>query len=529
MKAKPRHAGVHRPILGGRRYVYLAELDSVRKTEDEIAMGIDALARALMDPRSVVVMSLNQITDSTAVLRCFVNEDIRADFMELFARRRIVVALYGSYESLIHYTIDKLDKNIKDRGRDSNKRRFVFSTFDFYRMSRFSLSTENGRRRLNAVQKAMLDVFKYNSIGSFDRDDVVAAFNDPRRHHNVRLYLESLLQLSISGIGYVSGKGGERVSLSCLVNLAKEHVSGQRGQSCESVRICLDSLPSEEGVNERSEYVNRLEGRKDLSAELASQCKQVIDVAYIHTVKSNIEGFEFDKGLFFEDLDKLIACDFKRPGSEVAGGRSRTDDWWVWNANRPPFDTAVRLDELFGSYLKEEGVDVFGAANLGGARKGELYDTEAPPSVGKRFYLRHLAQVLFSMLRVFFFIVLLGAVSAVLGELLALDDDHNFVAMCFLLLVSALVSDVIVRVIEIVLGSPSYAAAGERFRRLLQDAKVMRRYLFGRTLVSLQVDSKNPCALAGMMRLAGLRIAHVLRFATRSMGAFLGRAGRDSL
>lgn len=54
-----------------RKYVYLFELDSVRKTDAEIIAGQKALYNEIITNGNIVVMTYNQIVDSRGFLVCY--------------------------------------------------------------------------------------------------------------------------------------------------------------------------------------------------------------------------------------------------------------------------------------------------------------------------------------------------------------------------------------------------------------------------------------------------------------------------
>lgn len=99
------------------KYVYLFELDSVRKTDKEILEGQKALYKELVGNGNTVVMTYNQLVDSRAFFSLLEDSNYYDNFIKLFENGSIKLSQYGDTRSISQYLINAL----------SNNRDFIFS------------------------------------------------------------------------------------------------------------------------------------------------------------------------------------------------------------------------------------------------------------------------------------------------------------------------------------------------------------------------------------------------------------------
>ncbi len=90
--------------------VYLFELDSVRKTDNEIIRGQKALFNEISHNGNVVVLTFNQFVDSRgffSLLDADKNKDYYDCIIKLFKDKRILISQYGNYHTISQFLIDK--------------------------------------------------------------------------------------------------------------------------------------------------------------------------------------------------------------------------------------------------------------------------------------------------------------------------------------------------------------------------------------------------------------------------------------
>ena len=76
-----------------RKYVYLHELDSVRKTDWEIIRGQQALYDEIVGNGNIVVLTYNQLVDSRGFFSLWDNPEYQGSLVELFQNGAIRISL----------------------------------------------------------------------------------------------------------------------------------------------------------------------------------------------------------------------------------------------------------------------------------------------------------------------------------------------------------------------------------------------------------------------------------------------------
>lgn len=111
---------IHDQKKGGKamRNVYLFELDSVKTSDREIAAAQKAMFDEIVCNGNCVVLSMNQMTDSRAVMSMLNDEEQYHILMELFQRGYIKYSLYKDCFTMSHY----IQRSIKE------KRGFIYSS-----------------------------------------------------------------------------------------------------------------------------------------------------------------------------------------------------------------------------------------------------------------------------------------------------------------------------------------------------------------------------------------------------------------
>lgn len=76
-----------------REYVYLFELDSVRKTDEEIIAGQKALYNEIVNNGNIVVLTYNQLVDSRGFFSLLKDSEYQKYFIKLL---KMVQSVYPS-------------------------------------------------------------------------------------------------------------------------------------------------------------------------------------------------------------------------------------------------------------------------------------------------------------------------------------------------------------------------------------------------------------------------------------------------
>ncbi|MFT7004573.1 MAG: hypothetical protein ACJAWW_001936, partial [Sulfurimonas sp.] len=106
------------------KLVYLFELDSVRKTKEEIEHGQHALYDEIVMHGNTVVCTFNQISDSPSFLAILSDDKKYRDFRKLINFGKIRISRYGTMRTPSQYIQQNLLKNINEQ----NQNAFIFSS-----------------------------------------------------------------------------------------------------------------------------------------------------------------------------------------------------------------------------------------------------------------------------------------------------------------------------------------------------------------------------------------------------------------
>lgn len=101
-----------------RKYVYLFELDSVRKTDAEIIAGQCALYDEIVKNGNIVVLTYNQLIDSRAFFSLLDNREYYESILKLFEKGYICISQFGTIRTIAQYLLNTID---------SEENKFIYS------------------------------------------------------------------------------------------------------------------------------------------------------------------------------------------------------------------------------------------------------------------------------------------------------------------------------------------------------------------------------------------------------------------
>ena len=131
------------------KLVYLFELDSVRKTDQEILEGQKALYDELIHHGNDVVLTYNQLVDSRAFFSLFSDpkSPYYRSFVNLFENKHILLSQYGEIRTLSQYLLNSI----------SPDKHFIYS----------ALPIKCSQRRLLALMRRSLVYSDLSEIGGY--------------------------------------------------------------------------------------------------------------------------------------------------------------------------------------------------------------------------------------------------------------------------------------------------------------------------------------------------------------------------
>ena len=95
------------------KFVYLFELDSVRKTDEEIREGQRALFEEIAINGNIVVMTYNQVVDSRGFFSLLRDQVYKENLLKLFERGAIKISQYGDIRTVAQYLLNSIEDNKK--------------------------------------------------------------------------------------------------------------------------------------------------------------------------------------------------------------------------------------------------------------------------------------------------------------------------------------------------------------------------------------------------------------------------------
>lgn len=104
------------------KQVFLFELDSVRKTDEEIILGQEMLFDEIVRNGNVVVLTYNQLIDSRGFFSLINNPQMYEYLMGLFNQGYIKISQYGSIRTVAQYVLETIEKNL-----NTISERFLYS------------------------------------------------------------------------------------------------------------------------------------------------------------------------------------------------------------------------------------------------------------------------------------------------------------------------------------------------------------------------------------------------------------------
>ena len=147
-----------------REFVYLFELDSVRKTDEEIIAGQKALYNEIVNNGNIVVLSYNQVVDSRGFFSLLEDESYQYNLIKLFENGAIRISQYGDIRSLSQYLINSV----------ASEKEFIYS----------ALPLKSTQRRLLALIKRSLqysdlsEIYDYYTGTNRSEEDLIELFEE---------------------------------------------------------------------------------------------------------------------------------------------------------------------------------------------------------------------------------------------------------------------------------------------------------------------------------------------------------------
>lgn len=135
-----------------RKNVYLFELDSVRKTDEEIEIAQNALLDEIVLNGNVVVMTYNQLVDSRGFFSLLCNDKYEEKLIRLFEMGAIRISRFGDIRTVSQYLLNSIDAD----------KEFIYS----------AIPIKYSQKRLLALMKRCLTYSDLSELNDYTKDNL---------------------------------------------------------------------------------------------------------------------------------------------------------------------------------------------------------------------------------------------------------------------------------------------------------------------------------------------------------------------
>lgn len=312
--------------------LYLYELDSVRNSLEEISYAQDALFEEIVTNGNRVVISLNQLTDSMAIMSLIQDEKIYPALINLFYNGWLCVSLYKNYRTASQYMQKAIEKCLDDKCDNYNT--FIFSALPVKSSEKNLLKCMANVLRFNDLQ-LLDDEFKYNPnlFDDFEASNLKINMSKSHRIKFLKKFLTMILAISQAEFALNPRKPEIDKSLvKYIEDACKILLKNDKFHKAVSMIIDLGKIISandeQDLKNNRSVWYRAMQNAKiknNTTKELDETekiVKGVIDTAYNFQVEDSINNvlkhYDENSPLDFEEeflrrLNLYISPDNKRP------------------------------------------------------------------------------------------------------------------------------------------------------------------------------------------------------------------------
>lgn len=321
-----------------KKLVYLQELDSVRKTKEEIEQGQQALFEEIVINGNIVVLTYNQLADSRAFTCALENEDTYKNIKQLFQNGAIKVSNFGNISTASHYVQNSIEK--------CKKGTYLFSGIPV-------------KHEDQELLQAMEEAFMYSDPSKLD-----CFFEDTRyEKKNIELlqrYIRMMLFLSVYRPGNHPPKKEirygfidymrEKIFLVDTEKIFSENAQAQiyYKEAVQLLHQLSEAIP-QNNKNNRSYWVDSVKEASQIREKSRCMAEAIIHICYNYTMEEsiaditkhyeegNMKSFEKDYIYRLEKYWKEFEMELHQlPYVE-------SNEWQSYEFDFPKWDTAERI------------------------------------------------------------------------------------------------------------------------------------------------------------------------------------------
>lgn len=425
------------------RYVYLYELDSVKKTDEEVRAAQYALFDEIVCNGNGVVLSLNQLTDSKAILSMLDSKKESNVLEQFFEKGYLKYARFGNYRSPSEYIQQAIEE----------KRSFIYSSLPI-KSNQFYLQNEV----LLALRYADLSRICEWIDEQKNSTCVLSIFDEYQGHHfqpstmtaaeaekaleYIKRFIDLILKISVSSeyalpaIAYDEHYPPKTFE-QFMEQILESKIHLKRipfEQACWLLKeIKTNVLAKHKNINSRSEWLLCLNEKKDQYPEQqVSLAACLIHLCYNYTVEYSLyhvsKHYEKDDPVSFK-------ADFLKRLKKECGDTDRF-------AKDPDWDLALRI--VNKRKLEEEKLD-----------RIELYENDYDKrrahikQQNQRLIYRLLLATLASIIPVFLYMWIDDTLNLLTDQVVSLMIANQIIQFFLLMIVGNLMSTIMDKIAKV--------------------------------------------------------------------------------
>ncbi|MGL5439569.1 MAG: NUDIX hydrolase [Filifactoraceae bacterium] len=368
--------------------IYLFELDSVRKTDDEVRKGLFTLYEEIVYNGNVVVVSFNQLVDSRLFLSMLKKDDYFKIILDLFKKGRLIISRFDEFRTASQYVQRSIKKNLK-----MNANTFIFSALPVKSnqkyllklmerallhadLSEFTEYIDEKKKMQDAI--SLFDEIDENGFSQKSSIDSKLALDYLRY---IKRFIELVLEISINEKSYNMAKdydacSSERFTLVKFIDIIiKFSYKEEIGQIWENAVSCLEKVKNNLEVSEMNDRSNWI---KKLISEYNSEYKQeyefaemLVNLCYNYAVEASIANVSrhYNLDTLTTDAQDLFWSDFlERVKLEWENGKNAENKYLQDESNNfieykgeyPNWESGLRIlnRRMFNLKPGEQAVEI---------------------------------------------------------------------------------------------------------------------------------------------------------------------------
>ena len=295
------------------KLVYLFELDSVRKSQKEVEKAQKALYEEIVLNGNIVVMTMNQISDSLGFLIAVNNNATTKHILALFQAGVLRVSSYRRNDGTTITTPSQYLQTQIDQYHSDGQTRFYF--FGWFIENEDDDLIKTIKTALQYNDPGIIDNFREKSrhtIKSWDDETKLDALED------IETFVRMILQMSGDTLSINPAKNTSSRTMMTFLGMLKQKWAIQKAggrrlsfspETVDRALSKIDELQVElrknnKNVNKRSDWFMALRKTHD-TADQIQMAEAILDLCYNYACEDSISGISrhySDDDSFFKDF-----------------------------------------------------------------------------------------------------------------------------------------------------------------------------------------------------------------------------------